>query len=111
MECCQPCVAFFSFWCAGTVIRKIPCRTSRLERRTATEIDNYLAVRLALQPADTNPFLLPGRGEKPLSANRLYPLFHQAVKDIGPAGPRRIIANLTFGAPTPHCLTQLCEIR
>lgn len=75
-----------------------------LPAQTATEIDNYLAVRLALQPADTNPFLLPGRGEKPLSANRLYPLFHQAVKGIGPAGPRRIIANLTFGAPTPHCL-------
>ena len=75
-----------------------------LPAQTATEIDNYLAMRLALQPADTNPFLLPGWGDQPLSANRLYPLFHQAVKDIGPAGPRRIIANLTFGAPTPHCL-------
>lgn len=75
-----------------------------LPAQTATEIDNYLAVRLALQPADTNPFLLPGQIDKPLSANRLYPLFHQAVIDIGPAQPRRIIANLTFGAPTPHCL-------
>lgn len=75
-----------------------------LPAQTATEIDNYLAARLALQPADTNPFLLPGRDEKPMSANRLYPLFHQAVNDIGPAGPRRIVANLTFGAPTPHCL-------
>jgi site-specific recombinase XerD len=75
-----------------------------LPAQTATEIDNYLAVRQALQPADTNPFLLPGRIDKPFSANRLYPLFHQAVNDIGPAKPRRIIAGLTFGAPTPHCL-------
>ena len=75
-----------------------------LPAQTATEIDNYLAVRLALQPADTNPFLLPGRIDKPLSANRLYPLFHKAVNDIGRTQSRRIIANLTFGAPTPHCL-------
>lgn len=75
-----------------------------LPAQTATEIDNYLAVRLALQPADTNSFLLPGQVDKPLSANRIYPLFHQAVNDIGQTQPRRIIANLTFGAPTPHCL-------
>lgn len=75
-----------------------------LPEKTATEIDNYLAARLALQESDRNPYLLPGQEHKPLSANRLYPFFHQAVKDIGLVQPRRIIANITFGAPTPHCL-------
>ncbi|TFG36672.1 MAG: integrase [Desulfobacterales bacterium] len=75
-----------------------------LPQQTATEIDNYLAVRHALRDNDRNPFLLPGRDQKPLSANQIYPIFKQAVKDIGLKQPRRIIANTTFGAPTPHSL-------
>jgi len=70
----------------------------------ATEIENYLAVRLTLQDNDRNPFLLPGQNQQPLSDRRIYQLFHQAVKDIGLEQPRRIIANTTFGAPTPHSL-------
>ena len=71
---------------------------------TAREIENYLAVRHTLQDNDRNLFLLAGQDQNPLSANRIYPVFHQAVKDIGLQQPRRIIANTTFGAPTPHCL-------
>ena len=70
----------------------------------ATEIENYLAVRLMLQENDRNPFLLPGQNQQPLSDKRIYQLFHQAVKDIGLEQPRRIIVNTTFGAPTPHSL-------
>jgi integrase len=72
-------------------------------RQTATELENYLAVRLALRN-DPNPFLLPGREHKPLADNRVYRLFRQAVQDIGIEQPRRIITNTTFGAPTPHSL-------
>lgn len=75
-----------------------------LAKQTAREIDNYLAVRFSLQESVKNPFLLPGLDRKPFAANRLYPIFHRAVKDINLAQPRRIIANITFGAPTPHCL-------
>jgi integrase len=71
--------------------------------QTATEIENYLAVRLTFRN-DPNPFLLPGREHKPLADNRVYRLFRQAVTDIGIWQPRRIIANTTFGAPTPHSL-------
>jgi integrase/recombinase XerD len=75
-----------------------------LPKQTAREIDNYLAVRLGLQESMENPFLLPGRDHKPFSANLIYPIFHRAVKDINLDQPRRIIANITFGAPSPHCL-------
>ena len=75
-----------------------------LPEQTAMAIDNYLAVRFALQERDSNPFPFPGQDHKPFSANWIYPRFQQAVKDIGRAQPRRIIANMTFGAPTPHCL-------
>jgi len=72
--------------------------------QTAMEIENYLATRLTFRDNVRNPFLLAGFGEKPLSANKIYPVFHQAVKDIGREHPRRIIANTTFAAPTPHSL-------
>lgn len=75
-----------------------------LPAATAREIDNYLAVRRSLRPGDTNPFLLPGKEDRSLSANRIYPFFHQVVGDIGQVQPRRIVADLVFGAPTPHCL-------
>ena len=75
-----------------------------LPRQTATEIENYLAVRESLLDHDRNPFLLPGCKDKPLSSHLIYRLFKQAVKDIGLAQPKRIIANTTFGAPTPHSL-------
>lgn len=74
-----------------------------LPAATARDIDNYLAVRRSLRAGDTNPFLLPGKEDRPLSAGRIYSLFHQAVGDIGLTQSRRIVANLTFGAPTPHC--------
>lgn len=70
----------------------------------ATEIENYLAVRCALRDNARNPFLLPGQDQKPLSDKLIYQFFHQAVRDIGLKQPRRIIANTTFGAPTPHSL-------
>ncbi len=75
-----------------------------LPKQTAREIDNYLAVRFSLQVSMESPFLLPGRDLKPFVANRIYPIFQKAVKDINLLQPRRIIANITFGAPTPHCL-------
>lgn len=75
-----------------------------LPASTAREIDNYLAACRTLRAEDTNPFLLPGKEDRPLSAGRIYSLFYQAVRDIGQAQPRRIVADLVFGAPTPHSL-------
>ena len=78
---------------------------------TATEIENYLAVRRTLRDNDHHPFLLPGQDQKPLSDNQIYQVFHQAVKDIGLEQPRRIIANTTFGAPIPHGLRHSFAIK
>ncbi|MBW2570223.1 MAG: tyrosine-type recombinase/integrase [Deltaproteobacteria bacterium] len=64
---------------------------------------NYLAVRKTLF-CDDNPYLFPGKAGKSISANRIYPVFHQAVEDIGITEPARIVDNMRFGAPTPHSL-------
>lgn len=66
------------------------------------EMSNYLSVRNALM--GKSPYLFPGTNGNRLSGNSIYPVFHQAIKDIGIDQPRRIIANTTFGAPTVHSL-------
>jgi integrase/recombinase XerD len=67
-------------------------------------IDNYLAVRDTFMNQETSPFLLPGKNGKALSKKSVYRVFYRAVKDIGLNHPRRIVANTTFGSPTPHSL-------
>ncbi len=67
------------------------------------ELNNYLAVRNTLF-CDANPYLFPGKAGKGISANRIYPVFHRAVEDIGITEPARIVDNMRFGAPTPHSL-------
>ena len=69
----------------------------------ASEVDNYLAVRKNFVN-NQNKFILAGANEGPLAIRYIYPAFHQAVKKIGLAAVRRIIANTTFSAPTPHSL-------
>ena len=67
------------------------------------ELNNYLAVRNTLF-CDANPYLFPGKAGKGISANRIYPVFHRAVEDIGITEPARIVDNMRFGAPRPHSL-------
>lgn len=68
------------------------------------EIENYLSVRQSLRPDDQNPYLLAGRGDKPLSAYRIRSTFHQAVKDIGLQQERKVMGNMNFNPPVPHSL-------
>jgi site-specific recombinase XerD len=68
------------------------------------EIQNYLAVRNTLCTCDQNPYLLAGQNQSPLKKRQVYQVFRQALKDIGIYHPRRTIANVTFGSPTPHSL-------
>jgi len=68
-----------------------------------SEMGNYLAVRKAFIQ-DQTPYLLPGQNGRTLSSKRIYKVFGQAVKDIGINQPKRVIANTTFGNPTPHSL-------
>ena len=68
------------------------------------DITNYLALRSSLLKEDQNPYFLWGGKQRKVSDGRIYSLFHQAVKDINLDEPRRVLANITFGSPTPHSL-------
>jgi integrase/recombinase XerD len=48
--------------------------------------------------------LLAGRENRPLNDIHIRAVFHRAVETIGIDHPRKIIGNLTFGAPVPHSL-------
>ena len=67
------------------------------------EIENYLAARSSLLD-DTNPYLLISGKQKKLTCRRLYYPFNRAVKEIGLDQPKKVLANTTFGRPTPHSL-------
>jgi integrase len=69
-----------------------------------TEIDNYLRVRRHLKPDDQNPYLLAGKKDKPLPVLQVRNTFHRAVEDLGLKRQRRIVGNMTFSPPVPHCL-------
>jgi integrase len=69
-----------------------------------TEIDNYLSVCKRLGSADGHPYLLVGRGHKPLKDTQVRFAFHQAVKDIGLEQCKKVMGNMNFNPPTPHSL-------
>jgi integrase len=78
-------------------------RLIAVPKTVISEMGNYLSVRKAFIQ-DQTTYLLPGQNGRTLSTNRIYKAFGQAVKDIGINQPRRVIANTTFGNPTPHSL-------
>ncbi|OGL45700.1 MAG: hypothetical protein A2W05_05640 [Candidatus Schekmanbacteria bacterium RBG_16_38_10] len=92
----------------GTIyIEKTKFRKDRLiplPKSVLTEIENYLAVRKSLLTDDKNQYLLAGSKTKKIDSGKIYRRFHQAVKDIGITEQKQIIADTTFGAPTPHSL-------
>ncbi|MDH3347826.1 MAG: tyrosine-type recombinase/integrase [Desulfobulbaceae bacterium] len=73
-----------------------------LPEAAAQEIENYLSVRLRFLNGKKIPSLLIGKDDKALTTNQIYPLFRQAVTNLGLWEPRKIIGHTTFGAPTPH---------
>ena len=73
-------------------------------RAVIREIENYLAVRRALLGAEKNPYLLICGKDKKLTRTQLYPTFRRAVKAIGLDQSKQVLANTTFGSPTPHGL-------
>lgn len=70
----------------------------------ARQLSNYLSLRNVLLPTDDqNPYLL-SYSRKGLHNQRVRDFFHQAVKEIGLAQPKRIVGNTNISAPTPHSL-------
>ena len=68
------------------------------------EIDNYLSVRKSFSPHDPNPYLLAGKNDGPLKVGQVEYVFHQGLKMIGLDQRRRVVGNINFNQPTPHCL-------
>lgn len=68
------------------------------------EIDNYLSVRKSFRPHDPNPYLLAGKDAGPLKISHLHYVFHQVMKMIGLDQKRRVVGNINFTQPAPHCL-------
>lgn len=92
---------------ATLFIEKTKFKKQRLipiPRAVKSEIENYLAARKCMCPNDRNPYLLAGKGTKPIRDYRIRYVFHKAVKDIGLNQPRKIIGNVNFSQPTPHSL-------
>jgi site-specific recombinase XerD len=75
-----------------------------IPKTVVEEIENYLAVRHCLQPDDENPYLIAGKGQKPLRDNQVRYVFHQAIKDIGLQQPRKVMGTMNFNPPRPHSL-------
>jgi integrase len=72
----------------------IPCEAQK-------ELDNFLSLRDAL--CCTSTYLLPGF-KNALRTNQVYPVFHRALHKMGIHSPKKAIANMVFGQPTPHSL-------
>ncbi len=71
----------------------------------ARHLSDYLSLRNTLLPADNrNPYLLASDPDKRLHNQQVRNFFHQAVREIGLAQPKRVIGNTTISAPTPHSL-------
>ena len=75
-----------------------------IPQKVVSEIENYLAVRQSLRPSDNNPYLFAGRKERCLSDTTVRATFHDAVGDMGLKQPRKVLGNVNFSRPTPHCL-------
>jgi len=92
----------------GTIyIEKTKFQNDRLipaPKSVLFELENYLRIRNSKNAKDKIPNLLVDSKQNPLPANNIYEIFRQAVKDIGVHETKRKIKNITFGAPTPHCL-------
>ncbi len=71
----------------------------------ARHLSDYLSLRKALLPADNrNPYLLGSDSAKELHNQQVRNFFHQAVREIGLAQPKRVIGNTNISGPTPHSL-------
>jgi integrase len=92
----------------GTIyIEKTKFQNDRLipaPKSVLFEIEKYLRMRDSIAIEEQNSHLLVGQKQKPLTANLIYSVFHQAVEDIGIHETKLKIVNMTFGSPTPHCL-------
>jgi len=71
----------------------------------ARHLSDYLCLRNSLLPVDNqNPYLLVSDSAKGLHNQQVRNFFHQAVREIGLAQPKRVVGNTNISGPTPHSL-------
>jgi integrase len=71
----------------------------------ANHLSDYLLLRNTLLPEDNqNPYLLVNDPAKGLHNQQVRNYFHQAIRGIGLAQPKRVIGNTNISGPTPHSL-------
>ncbi len=71
----------------------------------AKYLSDYLCFRNTLLPADNrNPYLLVSSPAEGLHNHQVRNFFHQTVREIGLAQPKRVIGNTNISGPTPHSL-------
>ncbi len=71
----------------------------------ARHLSDYLCLRNSLLPVDNqNPYLLVSDSTKGLHNQQVRNFFHQAVREIGLAQPKRVVGNTNISGPTPHSL-------
>lgn len=89
-------------------IRKTKFRKDRLipiPMDMANHLSDYLLLRNTLLPADNqNPYLLVSDPARGLHNQQVRNYFHQAIREIGLAQPKRVIGNTNISGPTPHSL-------
>ena len=90
-----------------TYIRETKFRKDRLipiPVDVAGHLSDYLSLRNALLPDNQNPYLLVSDPAKELHNQQVRNFFHQAVREIGLAQPKRVVGNTNISGPTPHSL-------
>jgi len=75
-----------------------------LPKAVMIDMDNYRSVRKSFHPHDQNPFLLAGKDQGPLGRTWIEYVFHQTLKAIGLNHRRKVMGNMNFTQPVPHCL-------
>jgi site-specific recombinase XerD len=74
-----------------------------LPKTAQKTVYDYWITRNSLISDSNNPYFLIGN-KKGLHNQKIYPVFHQAVKDIGIDQPKRTVGRTVFERPTPHSL-------
>lgn len=89
-------------------IRKTKFRKDRLipiPMDVANHLSDYLLLRNTLLPANNqNPYLLVNDLAKGMHNQQVRNYFHQAIREIGLAQPKKVIGNTNISGPTPHSL-------
>jgi integrase/recombinase XerD len=92
----------------GTIyLEKTKFHSDRLipvPKAVMNKIERYLEIRNSQQSGKENPYLLLGFKQKPLLTHHVYPVFHQALTEMGIERKKHKLGKVSIGSPCPHSL-------